>query len=125
MAKVLLVDDDEDLVAMNKAVLEAHGHQVLCAYSGDEARRVLEKETPDVAVLDVMMESLSAGFNLAREINRRHPQMPILMLSGIEEKTGLGFKGLEDDQWLPVFKFIDKPLSPDALAGKIDGLLGK
>lgn len=124
MAKVLLVDDDTDLVAMNTKVLQAHGHQVLCAYSGDEARKVLEKETPDVAVLDVMMESLSSGFNLARDINRLHPHMPILMLSGIEEKIGIGFRGTEDEQWLPVFKFIDKPLSPDKLVEKVNEVLG-
>ncbi len=125
MAKVLLVDDDEDLVTMNRKVLEARGHQVLSAFSGKEAREVLKKEAPDVAVLDVMMESLSAGFELAREMNRTHPKMPILMLSGIEEKTGLGFKGLEDDQWLPVFRFIDKPLSPDKLAEKVEEVLKK
>ena len=124
MAKVLVVDDDVDLVEMNKAVLETRGHTVLCAYTADEARKALKRETPDVVVLDVMMESLDAGFDLAREINRAHPKMPILMLSGIEKQTGLGFKGAEDDEWLPVFKFIDKPLAPDALADKIEDVLG-
>ena len=125
MAKVLLVDDDIDLVAMNTKVLEAHGHRVLAAYSSDEARLILRDETPDVAVLDVMMESLSAGFNLAREINRLHPAIPIFMVSAIKEKTGLGFNGSEDDHWLPVFNFLDKPFSPDKLAEKIASVLTK
>lgn len=125
MAKVLVVDDDVDLVEMNKVVLETRGHTVLCAYTADEARQTLETETPDVVVLDVMMETLDAGFELARQINGKHPKMPILMLSAIEEKTGLGFKGAEDDQWLPVFKFIDKPVAPDELADKVEEVLDK
>ena len=60
MAKVLLVDDDVDVVAANKAALEARGHKVACAHSAKAAREAIAKQAFDVAVLDVMMESLDA-----------------------------------------------------------------
>ena len=123
MAKVLLVDDDMDVVAGNKAVLEARGHAVVCAYSAKEAREALTKGPLDAAVLDVMMESLDAGFKLARDIHKAFPKMPILMASGVEKATGLGFRFAEDETWLPVVKFLDKPIAPDKLADAIETAL--
>lgn len=125
MAKVLLVDDDVDVVAANKAALEARGHQVTCAHSAKAARETIAKQAFDVAVLDVMMESLDAGFNLARELNAARPRMPLLMLSGVEKATGLGFSFAEDESWLPVAKFLDKPVAPDALADAVERAVGK
>ena len=125
MAKVLLVDDDMDVVAGNRAVLESRGHKVVCAYSAKEAREAVEKEKPDAAVLDVMMESLDAGFKLARDLNKAFPKMPLLMLSGVEKATGLGFRFAEDEAWMPVVKFLDKPVAPDQLADAVESAIGK
>lgn len=124
MATVLLVDDDLDIVAGNKAVLEKRGHKVVCAYTAKDAREAAKKEKLDAAVLDVMMESLDAGFKLARDLNKAFPKMPLLMLSGVEKATGIGFKFAEDDAWMPVVKFLDKPVAPDALADAVEKALG-
>jgi two-component system alkaline phosphatase synthesis response regulator PhoP len=123
MAKILLVDDDVDLVNMNRAVLERRGHQVIGAYSASEAREALGKGRPDIAVLDVMMESTSAGFELAREVHRTFADLPMIILSGIHEATGLPFRFSPDDDWLPVLKFLDKPVEPSELAGEIEAIL--
>ncbi len=69
MAYILLVDDDQDLVEMNKTVLTQRGHTVLAAYSAAEARQAVRTKTPDLAVLDVMMEDKTAGFELARHLH--------------------------------------------------------
>lgn len=123
MAKVLLIDDDVDLVDMNKLVLTSRGHEVSVAYSAKEARATLEKLVPDVAVIDVMMESDSAGIELARELHDRFPSLPMLILSSVHDAKQLPYRFVPDETWLPVQKFIDKPIAPAALADQIEALL--
>ena len=123
MATVLLIDDDVDLVEMNRAVLEHRGHQILAAYSAREAQTILKTSRPDAVVLDVMMESLTAGFALAREIHDACPNLPMIMLSGVHKATGTPFRFEPDAVWLPVIKFLDKPVAPAVLADEIETLL--
>ena len=123
MAKILLVDDDVDLVNMNRAVLERRGHKVAGAYSAAEARQALGQGRPDIAVLDVMMESASAGFDLARDVHQAYPDLPMIILSGVHEATGVPFRFNPDPDWLPVLKFLDKPVEPSELAGEIEAAL--
>ena len=125
MAKILLVDDDLDLIQMNRLVLERRGHQVMGACSGAEAREAVRKSVPDLAVVDVMMESMSAGFDLARELHQNLPALPMIMLSGVHEATGVPFRFEPDKDWLPVVKFLDKPFEPARLADEIEAILKK
>ncbi len=126
MATILLIDDDVDLVEMNAAVLAHRGHEVLRAYSAADARRKLAAgPAPDVVVLDVMMEDVSAGFELAREIHEKLPQLPLIMLSGVHAATGVPFRFKPDETWLPVSKFLDKPVPPATLAGEVEAFLKK
>jgi DNA-binding NtrC family response regulator len=125
MATILLVDDDVDLVEMNQLVLTRRGHDVTCAYSAEEARGILARLEPDIVVLDVMMESDTAGFGLAREIHDRRPDLPVLMLSAIRSslKVPPGFS--PEEMKLPIVKFMDKPASPERLADEIEAILAK
>lgn len=126
MATILLIDDDVDLVEMNSVVLSHRGHEVLKAYSASEARKQLDGGArPDVVVLDVMMEEVSAGFDLAREIHEKFPDLPTIMLSGVQAATGVPFRFKPDETWLPVVRFLDKPVAPAALANEIEQLLAK
>lgn len=123
MAKILLVDDDVDLVAMNRIILERKGHEVTAAYSAAEARQAVAKCRPDIAVLDIMMESTSAGFDLAREVHQMYPDLPVIVLSGVHAATGVPFRFTPDATWLPVLKFLDKPVAPARLAEEIEAAL--
>jgi len=125
MATILLVDDDVDLVQMNRRVLEHRGHNVVCANTAEEARELLKTTGPELAVVDVMMESQTAGFDLAREIHQRLPEMPMIVLSGIHEATGVPFRFEPDETWLPVLKFLDKPVAPADLADEIEAVLAR
>lgn len=125
MATILLIDDDVDLVEMNRLVLTHRGHEVKAAYSAAEARQVLAGLKPDLVVLDVMMESSSAGFDLARDIHRQLPTVPTIMLTSVHAATGSSLRFKPDDDWLPVAQFVDKPIAPAALADKIDVMLRK
>ncbi|MGC9453774.1 MAG: response regulator transcription factor [Phycisphaerae bacterium] len=123
MANVLLVDDDVDLIEINSVVLRSHGHEVTAAYSAAEALKRMEESVPDVIVLDVMMETQTAGFEVARQIHEKHPDLPILLLTGVREATGVPFKFEPDETWLPVVEVLEKPFEPKALGKKVDELL--
>ena len=122
MAKVMLIDDDVDLIEMNRAVLRARGHQVVAAYSAAEARKLLAAgggPPCDAVVLDIMMETPDAGIELGREIHLRFPALPIILLSGIQAATGLAFRLDPAAGELAACKFLDKPISPGALADQV------
>jgi CheY-like chemotaxis protein len=123
MAHILLVDDDQDLVEMNKTVLTQRGHNVTVAYSAAEARQAAQEKLPDLAVLDVMMEDKTVGFDLARRLHEMSPQLPMIMLTGIRKDMQLGYSFQPDETWLPVSKFIEKPINPRVLADEVDKLL--
>jgi two-component system, OmpR family, response regulator SaeR len=123
MAQILLVDDDQDLIEMNQTVFTQRGHKVKVAYSAAEAQKIAQSEPPDLAVLDVMMEDKTAGFELARSLHALYPTMPMIMLTGISKEMGLGYSFKPDETWLPVSKFLDKPVNPRILADEADKLL--
>jgi len=126
--KILIIDDDPDITEAMRTVLENKGHEVRSALDGDEARERLRETRPDLIILDVMMRTSQEGFELSRELkhNAEYQKIPILMLTAVKQKTGLDFKpAAGDDAWLPVDEFLDKPVRPDVLLAKVDGLLSK
>lgn len=127
-AKILIIDDDPDIVEAMKVILESKNYQVLTAKTGEEGLRKVRAESPELVILDVMMETSDKGFDVAREIkwDHKYKHLPILMLTAIKEKTGLDFtKEAGDDHWLPVDDYCDKPLNPDELVSKVEALLKK
>ncbi|MEK6733196.1 MAG: response regulator [Candidatus Omnitrophota bacterium] len=128
MPKVLIIDDDVDIVEAMKVILESKNYDVAIARSGEEGLKKTKESKPDLIILDVMMESMDKGFDVARNLKKdeRHKDIPILMLTAIKEKTGLGFeKEAGDPDWLPVDGYCEKPLKPNELISKVEALLGK
>jgi DNA-binding response OmpR family regulator len=123
MAQILLVDDDPDIIEMNRTVLAQRGYTVQTAGSAAEAKAMVQSNPPDLAVLDVMMEDKTAGFALARDLHDAHTTMPMIMLTGIAKEMRLGYTFAPDETWLPVSKFMEKPVNPRILADEIDKLL--
>ncbi len=126
MAKILIIDDDPDLVEAMKVVLESQHYEVIVAKTGEEGLRKVKLEKPDLVILDVMMETSDRGFEVAREIknNPQYKNTPVLMLTAIKEKSGLDFKNeAGDEDWLPVDDYVDKPLQPKELIAKVEKLL--
>jgi two-component system alkaline phosphatase synthesis response regulator PhoP len=129
MAKILIVDDDPDMVLAARLCLEGAGHQVIEAENGTQGLEKVKAEQPDLIILDVMMDTTTEGFQLALKLRSPDPQseyaaysgIPILMLTAIHTTTPLRF-GPEDD-YLPVDDFIDKPIDPDQLVAKVEELL--
>lgn len=128
MSKILIIDDDPDIVEAMKVVLESKNYEVTIAKSGEEGLKKTREGKPDLIILDVMMESMDKGFDVARNLknDQSYKNIPILMLTAIKEKTGLGFeKEAGDPDWLPVDDYCDKPLNPEELISKVEVLLGK
>ena len=126
-AKVLIVDDDPDFHEALKGILEVSGFQVVSALSKAEGMEKVRAEKPDVIILDVMMESLTAGFHFAREL-RQDPQLkriPILSVSAVSEKTGFRFSPLVDQEFFPVDDFIEKPIKAKDLIARLNSLIGR
>ncbi len=129
MSKILIIDDDPDIVMTVRMVLENAGHQVLDAGNGKDGVNVLRQDRPDLIILDVMMDTATEGFQLALKLRNPDPasdyaefkDVPILMLTAIHSTTPLKFE--PDIEYLPVELFVDKPIDPDDLLGKVEWLL--
>jgi two-component system response regulator MprA len=129
MAKILMIDDDPDILTAIRIPLEASGHDFYEARSGNEGLEKIKEINPDLIILDVMMETATEGFQLSLKLRDRSPDaeyaayrdIPILMLTAIHTTTPLRFA--PDEDYLPVDAFLDKSADPEELLTKVDALL--
>ncbi len=125
-AKIMIVDDDQDYINVVKTILEGEQYTVVTAGDKTEGMEKIRAEKPDLAILDVMMNAWQDGFEMSRQL-KKDPQfkdMPLLMLTAVENRTGIGFKSVAGDPtWLPVDVFLDKPVEPDVLLSEVKKLL--
>jgi len=125
-AKIVIVDDDQDIRDSLQAILEGNQYTVITAANKAEGMEKIRAENPDLAMLDVMMETWQDGFDMARELKKdpSFKDMPILMLTGIKDKTGIDFKSSAGDPtWLPVDGYLEKPVEPSTLLAEVAKLL--
>lgn len=107
--KVLIVDDDQDVLDMTAELLQQHGYQVLTAHSGTEALETLQHDGVPVVITDLRMPGMS-GERLLDEILRHHPTTQVIILTGygtIPSAVEAIKKGAAD--------YLTKPLSPEQL----------
>jgi DNA-binding response OmpR family regulator len=126
--KILLIEDDIDLVESIKKLLETKGYDARIAYDPEEGTLKLNQDKPDLIILDVMFGSKgkTKGFDFARKIknDRLFADIPIVMMSAINTKESFfNFSPEIDGEYLPVDCFLDKPVQPDELFLKVENLL--
>lgn len=126
--KILIIDDDPDVVLALRMPLESAGYEVKDAHSQASGLEAIDSFKPDLIILDVMMDTHTAGFQLALKLHgpdakEEHKNIPILMVTAVHQTTPLRFG--PDDDYLPVDGFIDKPINPKALMEEINKLLSK
>jgi CheY-like chemotaxis protein len=122
---ILVVDDDVDILESRKIVLEHNSYKVLTAPTIRVAWEMVEKQPVDLIVLDVMMEKDTDGFTFAQKL-RAHPdykKIPIIMATAVNQRTKFRFDPATDTDFLPVDKFMEKPIDPDDLIMAIQGLI--
>ncbi|MFA6030435.1 MAG: response regulator [Elusimicrobiota bacterium] len=117
MARVLVIDDDQDIAKATAMMLEAGGHKAEIELNEKKAVERVGQVKPDVVVLDVMFPGNdTAGFELARDIHSKYEKLPIVMVTSVNEHGKLGFSGADvDPSWLPVSEFIEKPVKKERL----------
>ena len=117
--KILLVDDEPDLVSLLKKRLEINNYEVISASDGMEALRKAKKEKPDLIILDLMLPKMD-GYKLCRmlKFDEKYKRIPIIMLTARvqEEDKKLGKETGAN-------AYITKPFKPDVLLAKIEELL--
>lgn len=121
MARILIVDDDPDMLDAGRFVLEAQGHEVFGASNVPTGMKAVEDEQPDLLILDVMMEEADDGISMARQLRRKGHSLPILMLTSVNVALGLQID--KDSEMVPVDEFVEKPVEPDVLVAKVAKLL--
>ena len=127
MAKgnILIVDDDRDLVDTLRTVLESAGYQVSSAGSRAEGWQKAQQSPPDLAIIDVMMGTEVEGFQLTYDFRRdeKLKAVPIVMLTAINQRLPYGFSLDKDREFLPVDRFLEKPVEPQVLLKEVEKLL--
>ena len=131
MKNVYIVDDDRDIVDAMSIVLKSAGYNV--GFQNDELNLVKNviSFNPDIIILDVIFpENPNAGFEMSRLLknNKKTKNIPIMMLSAVNEKGLYGFTFSNkdrDESFLPVEEFVEKPIMPDELLKKVAIILNK
>ena len=123
MARILIVDDDPDIVEAVQFFLQKAGHEVVGASSRRDGEAMLAKVDPDLLILDVMMEQPDDGIAMAQDLRRRGWKRPILMLTSLGQVTGMEYD--RDEGLVPVDDFQEKPISPEDLVERVNTLLGR
>jgi DNA-binding response OmpR family regulator len=119
--KILIVDDDPDIVEAGRLVLEREGYEVESAPNRAEGMKKIVEVKPDLLILDVMMEEPDDGLRMAREIRRAGHTLPIIMLTSVNAAMGLNID--KDEEMVPVEEFQSKPVDPQTLIAKVKKLL--
>jgi DNA-binding response OmpR family regulator len=129
MKKIYIIDDDRDIVESLSMVLKANGFEISAQYNDENVIENVSQYNPDLIILDVMFpENSSAGFGIARDLKRNNKltNIPIIMLSAVNERgiyMGQFTNRDIDESWLPVSKFLDKPVQPKELILQVKSML--
>jgi len=121
MKKVLIVDDEQDIVESLEFVLVAAGFECHCAYNGEDGLNLAREILPDLIILDVMMPKIN-GFKICRllKYDNKYKNIPILMVTA---------RSQDDDKQIGeetgVDEYITKPFELDDIVKKVEGYLNK
>lgn len=131
--KILIIDDNPDVVESMTIVLEAEGFEVVSASNGTEGLAKVKTERPSLIILDVMMDTETEGIHVAYTIRSTDPasewkdfaKTPILMVTSIHDTMDYRLDEAKGSEWLPVDQFIDKPVQPRELVKRVREALAK
>jgi DNA-binding response OmpR family regulator len=126
--KILVIDDDPDILDAITMILESQGYQVSTARDGIEGLATLKAENPDLMILDLMMPKMD-GFAVCKELQdprwSKYKDIPILILTSVREEASRRRYELETGLELDVDDYIEKPMSPDVLLERVGILIKK
>jgi len=125
--KILIIDDDVQLVDTVKTLLESVNYEVSYAYQVEKGIDLASTSAPDLILLDVMFAGPPGpdGFEVSRRLHNDPAlkNIPVIILSGVRKAMELPFKFEPDETWMPVKDFLEKPVKPDKLLSTIKKVL--
>ncbi len=120
MKKILIVDDEADIIEILQFVLEAQGYKCITAFDGEEGLKLAKEEKPDLIILDVMMPKIN-GYKISRllKFDEKYKNIPILMITARsqEEDRIIGEETGADE-------YITKPFKVEEVVAKVKSYLG-
>ena len=127
--KILVVDDDPDIVKATRRVLESRSYQVITAQDGKECLERIREEEPDLIIMDLLMPKLD-GFGVCRELRENveyadYSGIPILIATAVREDASRRRYELETGIDLKVGDYVEKPTRPLDLLHRVEKLLSK
>ena len=127
MAHILLVDDDPAVSAREARTIEGAGHTVSLADSPAAAVEAMKVCPPDLVVLEAIFAGKFTGVALARRLAETDPDLPLIMLTRADERLTTEQLDLEDRDggWIPVDRYLAKPVMREVLTAEIQRLLGE
>jgi two-component system alkaline phosphatase synthesis response regulator PhoP len=124
--KILIVDDDPDLVEAVSTILESKGYAVVAAYGGVEGLKKARTERPDLIVLDVMMPDKD-GYAVCRELkaDEKYRSIPILLLTAVVANIPTSKYTQQMGMEMEADDYVDKPVEPSELVRRVEALISK
>ena len=118
---ILLVDDDYDYLLQTRIIVENFGFRVITADSQQEAEKILKNTRPDLAIVDLMMESEDIGFILSYKIKKLYPDVPVIIATSVSADTGIkfGLNTREERNWIKADQYLEKGIRHDQLQLKL------
>jgi len=128
-SKILVIDDDPDVHAVVKKILEAKSYKVLSAYDGFEGLRKVVDERPDLIILDVIMPG-KHGFDVCHELKTDEKyhffsNIPVLMLTVYPEDREKMHLSMREGMMMEAEDYLQKPVDAQELVKRVEGLLKK
>ncbi len=120
MTRIAIIDDDADILDASSLILTSNGYEVITADNPDDGYTIVKEKSPDLIILDVMMNEPDDGFFLAQKFRKENIKIPIIMYTSVSKATGLDF-GISEI--VPVDDFVEKPISPEELISKVKRLI--
>ncbi|MBN1541651.1 response regulator transcription factor [candidate division KSB1 bacterium] len=117
--KILLVDDDVDLINLYQPVLQNAGFQVDVAFNAEEGLKKFQEFKPEAMLVDLAMEHFDSGFVLCQKVKNTQEgrNIPVIIMTAAGHETGIRFSTQteEEKNWIKADDYLDKPISAQDL----------
>lgn len=125
--KILIIDDDQVIVKYLERFLTDNGYEISVAADGREGVDMIQKNPPDIILLDVMMETLFSGFEVLRKLkqNETLKEIPVIGISGMADEINVRYDPQRDGDYFSPDAFLEKPVDKDLLLKTINELVEK
>lgn len=127
-AKILIIDDDPDIVDALYVLLEGEGLDVVSAYDGEEGLAKIKEENPDLIILDLLMPKVD-GYEVCKTLQdprwSKWKDVPILVLTSVREEASQRRYELEMGMRMDVDDYVEKPIDPDVVLERVQKILAR